>query len=567
MEKRGVSPVHESEQVLQQQVKQLYAAIPLSLFATLVNAGLLVSLQWSVVDHDYLLIWFMLVFMVSLGRGLLAWQYARANDKECNAKAWERRFNAGVFLTGITWGGSSVFIFPQELAHQALHTFVIAGMCAGAVGTLSYRKLSILLFLSLSLFPIIIQIFLIGGQIGLSMGVMSVLFFLIVTSSGLRIYKDTESNIRLKSEALKREEALKESEERFRMIFESVPLGVLQYDVDGKVEAYNEALAVMLGTDVKTIKGEMLFELEDEGLVQALMQAQRGEAAIFSGSTKALYPTYDTEVRIYMRSITSLQGDVVGGVMVVEDVSGDKQLERTKDEFIATVSHELRTPLTAIIGSLGLLNSGVLDAKPEKAKPLLENAYRNSERLLLLINDILDVEKMQAGEMTFNMRNQSLFKLLEQALQSSQGYGRHHGVEFVLKQGELDFQVCVDSHRMIQVMNNLLSNAAKFSPKGSVVEVGFERCDDVARVSVTDYGEGIPEAFHDQIFERFSQSDGSSVRKSGGTGLGLNIVRSIIEAHNGRVDYHSVVGEGTVFYFDLPLVHTDRRGAQIAPGG
>jgi len=554
MAKKATQVLTESEQVLQQQVRQLFSAIPLSLFATLVNAGLLVSIQWTVVDRDYLLGWFILVLAVSLGRGVLAWLYARAADKVLNCRRWERRFNMGVLLMAVTWGSSSLFIFPQELAHQVLHVFVIAGMCAGAVGTLSYRKLPILLFLSLSLLPIIVQIFLIGGQIGLSMGVMSLVFFLIVTSSALRIYKDTELNIRLKSDALKREVALKESEERFRMIFESVPLGVLQYDVDGKVVAYNEALAMMLEVDFEAIKGMALFKLEDQALVEALMRAKNSEAAMYTGTIKAFSSVSDTEIRIYVRSITSFRDEVVGGVMVVEDITRDKQLERTKDEFIATVSHELRTPLTAIIGSLGLLRSGVLDDKREKSKLLLENAYRNSERLLLLINDILDVEKMQAGEMSFNMQSQSLYQLLEQAIQSSQGYGCHYEVEFVLKQGETDFEVRVDTHRMIQVMSNLLSNAAKFSPKGSVVEIDYARCDEWVRVSVTDHGEGIPDTFRDQIFQRFSQSDGSSVRKSGGTGLGLSIVRYIIEQHDGVVDYHSVLGEGTTFYFDLPIV-------------
>ncbi len=321
----------------------------------------------------------------------------------------------------LTWGGSSIFIYPDVVAYQAFHAFVLAGMCAGAFSTLSFRKTPILIFLLITLIPTTYQLFLIEGSAGVSMGIMCILFLIILIRNGLKIYADTEENIRLRINAIKREKALIESEERFRMIFESAPLGILHYSNDGRIESYNSALATMLKINSEMAQGKRLSEIVDPSLMVMLNKALKGEEIKHSGSIDELYPTNDVEVRMYMRGIAGLEGEMVGGVMILEDISKEKQLDQAKDDFVATVSHELRTPLTAIIGSLGLLRSGVLDNSPEKIKPLLENAYRNSERLLHLINDILDMEKIKAGKMAYAMRNKALHLLLEQAVESSQG--------------------------------------------------------------------------------------------------------------------------------------------------
>jgi CheY-like chemotaxis protein len=224
-----------------------------------------------------------------------------------------------------------------------------------------------------------------------------------------------------------------------------------------------------------------------------------------------------------------------------------------KDEFVSTVSHELRTPLTSIQGSLGLVANGVTGALPTAAKPLVDIAYKNCGRLILLINDILDSEKIAAGKMKFTLKEQDLQPLLEQAIESNRAYGAQFGVRF--ETGELapGARVEVDADRFNQVMANLLSNAAKFSPTGDVVTVSVQRnAPGRVRIAVSDRGQGIPAEFRDRIFQKFSQADSSDRRAKGGTGLGLNISKAIVEKHGGVLSFASDAGEGTSFFVELP---------------
>ena len=247
------------------------------------------------------------------------------------------------------------------------------------------------------------------------------------------------------------------------------------------------------------------------------------------------------------------QGESRAFVAVVRDITERRKVERMKNEFISTVSHELRTPVTSIRGSLGLLAGGVVGKLPAKARQLVEIANDNSERLIHLINDILDIETMESGKMRFSFRSCSLPALLNAALVSNQGYGEQFGVRFRLEHDVPEVDVWADPDRIAQVMSNLLSNAAKFSAAGSTVEVGATGRGNTIRISVTDHGSGVPEQFHDKIFGKFTQADGSDRRRIGGSGLGLSIAKLIVEQHGGAIGFDSITGQGTTFYFDLPM--------------
>ncbi len=231
---------------------------------------------------------------------------------------------------------------------------------------------------------------------------------------------------------------------------------------------------------------------------------------------------------------------------------------RVKSELIATVSHELRTPLTSIRGSLGLLNGDVAGNLPDKARALTDIAYRNTGRLAVLIDDILDIEKLDSGKVSLELQRHSLPALIEQAVEANRGHGQPRNVTFSLLKPLSEAQVDVDANRLLQVMANLLSNAAKFSPPDSTVEIGVSSDGHHARVSVKDRGPGIPEDFRARIFERFSQADAPDSRAEGGTGLGLPISKALIERMHGRIDYESQPGKGTTFFFELPLASTGR---------
>ena len=231
-------------------------------------------------------------------------------------------------------------------------------------------------------------------------------------------------------------------------------------------------------------------------------------------------------------------------------------VERTKHDFIATVSHELRTPLTSIRGSLGLVSSGALGAAPEKMLAMLKIANQNSERLVRIINDILDIENIESGKFEIDPRDVPLAAFLRHALELNAGYGARHEVRFVLATVPDGTQVRADPDRLMQVMTKLLSNAAKFSSPGSLVWVRYRREDARVHIEVEDLGTGIPEEFRGRVFEKFTQADSSASRRFDGTGLGLSITRHLVQAMGGTIGFATDIGRGTTFRFDLPAAAT-----------
>ncbi len=243
------------------------------------------------------------------------------------------------------------------------------------------------------------------------------------------------------------------------------------------------------------------------------------------------------------------------------DVTEARRLDQMKNEFISTVSHELRTPLTSISAALGLVAGRALGEVPPAMANLIDIALRNSHRLGFLINDLLDMEKLALGKMEFAMQVQRLLPLLQEALDTNRAYGVDRDVTIELRGASLALKehaslagiaVQVDTQRLMQVMSNLLSNAIKFSPDGATVEVVVEVVGNQVRVSVIDRGPGIPVDFQPRIFQKFAQADGSDSRRQGGTGLGLAITRELVVRMGGRIDFTTLPGEGTTFFFEFP---------------
>jgi PAS domain S-box-containing protein len=243
---------------------------------------------------------------------------------------------------------------------------------------------------------------------------------------------------------------------------------------------------------------------------------------------------------------------------MIHDVSERKKVDRMKSEFISTVSHELRTPATSILGSLALLEGGVIGSlSDEKASGLIKIAKNNSERLVSLINDILDIEKLELDRLEFHMKPEKVMPLLVDAVNQNKGYADAYDVELQLDENSIDNQkvsVNIDAYRFSQVMANLLSNAVKFSNKDGKVVIDFQFNAKEVKVLVIDHGRGISNEFKDRIFQKFAQEDGTDTRSHGGTGLGLSIAKMIVEKMGGKVGFNSKTGEGTTFYFTLPII-------------
>lgn len=288
----------------------------------------------------------------------------------------------------------------------------------------------------------------------------------------------------------------------------------------------------------------------DRDRLRAELQATRVDGGELATHSRIVRPDGSERV-VELRGKVAASGDrhlrIVG---TAQDITERFAAERAKDEFVAIVSHELRTPLTSIRGSLGLLESGLLGPLPENGQRMVEIAVKNSDRLVRLINDILDIERIESGQMELHQSSCEVAGLIERAVAELRPMADAAGV--ALEIGGERAVVLADADRVHQILTNLVSNAIKFSAPGTTVSVDAERVGADVEFRVRDEGRGIPPEHLESIFGRFQQVDSTDAREKGGTGLGLAICRTIVERHNGLISAHSTVGEGSTFVFTLP---------------
>ena len=378
-------------------------------------------------------------------------------------------------------------------------------------------------------------------------------------------YRGIGTNITERKQA---EQALRESERELRLITDAVPAVITYADADERMRFCNIAMARLVERPPETIVNRTMREIFGEDRYRALephvRRALAGEDVHFEHTqVNADGDLLDLSVKYLPRR--NERGEVEGFYTLATDITEIRRLERLKSEFVSTVSHELRTPLTSIRGSLGLLSGGVGGALPDKAKGLIEIAKNNCERLIRLINDMLDIEKIESGKMTFNLRPLELMELIEQVARANDGFAVQHGVRLQVTAAVPGAKVQGDGDRLVQVLTNLISNACKFSPAGSSVDIAVARLGERLRVEVADHGPGISDDFRKRIFQKFSQADATSTRKEGGTGLGLSISKAIIERLGGQIGFFSEPGKGSTFYFELPEWREGLLSAPVAP--
>lgn len=273
------------------------------------------------------------------------------------------------------------------------------------------------------------------------------------------------------------------------------------------------------------------------------------------------------EVILTVSALRSGEGEITGYLGVARDISEIKRIDKMKNEFLSIVSHELRTPLTAISGALGIVANGLAGQLPYDAARMIQIAHRNSQRLILLVNDLLDMDKLVAGQVHFDLQTQPLLPLIQQSMEFNGAFAAQYGVTYRLAPEAVDVKVRVDGQRLLQVMANYLSNAAKFSPLNDEVVIAVNLRPGAVRVTVTDKGPGIPAEFRERLFMKFSQADSSDSRQKTGTGLGLAICKEIIERMGGKVGVESIPGQGASFYFDLPCSTVAPAADATAAGG
>ncbi|MEJ2143439.1 MAG: ATP-binding protein, partial [Gammaproteobacteria bacterium] len=617
------------------------------------------------------------------------------------------------------WGIIPIFLYPDEITYQVFIAFVIGGMAAGAVSTLSYRLVTITIFLTVSLVPLILRFLSEVDFIHEAMGFMALIFFVLLIVSARRINQYTRQNIVLLLESDQRESELKtnvDALQSFHAITANAELGFddkirellvlgretfkldiaiishIQddayivkyiYGPEGIPEAgtwfeFSETYCVhtylsngptgfhhVSESEIATHPCYQSFKLEsylgspifvnherygtlnfssptprdkpfserDYVLIQLFAQWIGNEMArttselqlsqfkttldkirdcvfmfdpdslrffyVNQGAIEQVGYSYkellnmtpvDIKPEFTYEQFSKMIEPLISGekssivfetvhqhkngnrvpvdiflqyiepdnesprfVSLVRDITERKRVENMKSDFVSTVSHELRTPLTSIHGSIALITGGAVGELPKAVMEMLRIAYKNTERLLVLINDILDLQKIESGILQFNFRYIDLFTFLEQAIKANEGFASENKVNLNLVCKHKDIIVFADQARLMQVMNNLISNAAKYSPDNGIIDVDCSYAHNAARVSVTDYGEGIPEEFQKNLFEKFTQADSSDSKKLGGSGLGLSIAKSIIDKHGGNIGFEGTEGKGTTFYFELPI--------------
>jgi PAS domain S-box-containing protein len=354
------------------------------------------------------------------------------------------------------------------------------------------------------------------------------------------------------TERKKAETALRDSEAGFRAIIENMLGGLIVIEPSGFIELVNPAAEQTFGYEKDELVGKHLALLvppqagpDPRIYLKAAAGKALGRITEWEGRRK------NGEVFPFELSMFEFQtntGHHLAGS--VRDISERREVERLKKEFLSTVSHELRTPLTSLRGSLGLLSGGALGDLSDEAREVVEIAERNCIRLIGLVNDILDLERLEAGRMELRIEDQQLSSILQRSVESVMGMAQAHGVS--LQAAPTVSRVRGDADRLGQVVINLLSNAVKFSPRESTVTVSARAEGPWVEVQVVDRGRGVPEALRAAIFERFKQVEASDARQKGGTGLGLAICKAIIEQHGGQIGVRSEEGKGSTFWFRVP---------------
>jgi PAS domain S-box-containing protein len=351
------------------------------------------------------------------------------------------------------------------------------------------------------------------------------------------------------------------NKQRIVNIIETAQDAFISADLDGVITDWNTAARAMLGWSREEAVGRLLVEL-------VIPERYRGYARVALGRfretgelellghriERTLVRRDGAEITAEMTIGLAGTGEGVFFSVFLHDISERKEVERLKNEFVGTVSHELRTPLTAISASLSLLADGMAGELPADAKGLVDVANASSERLVRLIGDVLDIQKMEAGQMAYHHVAQEVAPIVDGAVACMDSFASQArvGLRFEAVEGADKLRAEVDRDRLTQVLTNLLSNAIKFSEAGAEVLTRLSAEGEKLQIAVIDHGAGIPEQFRDRIFQRFAQADSADSRKKGGTGLGLNICKTIVEEHGGRIWFESVEGQGTTFFVELP---------------
>lgn len=353
-------------------------------------------------------------------------------------------------------------------------------------------------------------------------------------------------------------QALTRSEALFREAYENAPIGIALVSPEGEWLRVNQSLCDMLGYpagDLTRTTFQAITHPEDlESDLLLVRRMLTREIRTYQMEKRYLHRTGHAVWAHLSVSLVWDKQKPLYFISQIQDITERKNIERGKSEFLTMVSHELRTPVTALRGALGILAAGAAGELPPKAQALTALADRNADRLHRLVNDILDIEKIESGAFAYRRTDLDLNQLVTQAAVELRPYADQYQVKIDVRSDLPRAFLHADADRLMQVLANLISNAVKHSPAGGTIDVHVTRTDASIRVNITDHGDGIPEEFRPHLFEKFAQANWTATNRKGGSGLGLNISRAIIQHHGGVLAFDTELGVGSTFYFELPIL-------------
>ena len=571
----------DPRRVLADRVEQMYGQMPLGIAGSFIIS---VVAAYELREGRYVEIvvfWAGLVVLLTATSIGLYWSYNRSTTKASEAAQWLRWLTISALANGATWGFAGAVFFPSHADEQQVFlAFLLAGMVAGGVPIYAVSWPVYALYAAGIVFPFTYVLGTFGNRLFAEIALLVPAFYAMnvgvawrlnqVFDSGYRLRhaygKLTEDytalNQRLEQQLVELDEARRQVEasgRKLALFAERSPIAVFELDDEGRVLTFNPAAENLLGYSSADATGrvaaDFLFtETVGVGVREEWRRILESRAPVIGWRLNVVrHDGAEITCDWSLTPLVNIDDRVVSVIVQGRDITQQLEAERIKQEFTSTLSHELRTPLTSIIGSLQLINSGVMGDIEKDTLELTTIAERNAQRLLDLINDILDVEKIESGKLSLNLDAVEVCDVVTESLTLNRAFADRFKVKLVAAGEFPPVRVNADRKRVLQVMTNLLSNAAKFSTEGTAVEVTVDAGDGGAvRVSVHDTGPGIPENFRNRIFGRFAQADMSHTRQKGGTGLGLSICKRLVELMGGKIGFSERAVGGTTFWFELP---------------
>jgi PAS domain S-box-containing protein len=580
------APSAVAPEVLRERCEFIYRRAPVGIGAALVLSVLLCAYLWRLRPAELIAAWELCLLLCAGAFAALVIAYRRSRSAASEPQLWIRRAAFGAAALGASWGFAAAVFFPGAQEDQVLVAFLVALVSAAGLPLFSTVWWVFAVYAGAIILPFNVVLFAHGTVFFQVFGALVPLFYMAAVATAYelaRVFTSaygvrsayrrlSQENTEVQTQLGEQLDSLLEAHQevqaysrKLALFSERAPIAVLETDARGTILEMNPAAenlfgwaaSEMLGRDVVTmlLGGDNVARIEQwwrEFIAAGKPETLEVEACLRrDGLALACEWT--------LTPLLNDEGQLGTVVLHGRDITQQRTSERVRSEFTSTLSHELRTPLTSILGSLQLLRSGVLGDMPKDQDELVEIAEKNSRRLLDLINEVLDIEKIESGRMSLSPEPVALDQLLREAIALNQGFADRFSVRLAIASDLPAVTVRADRKRLMQVVTNLLSNAAKFSPPNGSVDVVLTLRGPRVRVGVCDRGPGIPEAFRSRIFGRFAQAHSADARIKGGSGLGLAISKLLVEMMQGEIGFEDRQGGGTTFYFELPLLTAAER--------